>query len=80
MTNLEFADQIFALQEQAGGVTCVRAIVHYIRNGLIKEAQIVYFNDGDKIRSHNEIQGAFEAHWGCRLHCVVNCLAWPCKR
>lgn len=57
--NFEAADMLDSLQARQNngrGVTCVRSIVHYLRNNDFDSAKAVWSNDGDKIRQYPEVE------------------------
>ncbi len=76
------ADELDALQapKNAGrGVSCVRVIIMYLRQGNIKSAIAVRRIEGDKTRAYPDIETYLNKTFGCRTHGEINCQGWLCK-
>ncbi len=55
-----------------------REIYNHIVVDEIKQAKILYQNDGDKVTQYDGLREAIEGCLGCRLHGNFNCVRWPC--
>jgi len=49
-------DQIQSKENEGRGVTCVRDIVHHLRQENIEDAKAICWNEYDKIRNYPDIQ------------------------
>jgi len=79
---LKVADDLDALQatkNEGRGVSCVRVIVMYLRQGNIKSAMTVRKIEGDKTWSYEDIESYLNKTFGCRTHGIINCQKWLCK-
>lgn len=64
-----------------GPINCTAYMIAcYIRDGQLKHARGLYFNDGDKISSYKEYQTEIESVIGCRLHGKIGCQNPLCVR
>lgn len=72
---MQNADDIRELDqlEKAKGVSCVRDIVRYLRQGRLDDARAVRVNEGDKTRVYPEIEAQLYKMFGCRLHGKHEC-------
>ncbi len=54
-TIAQIIDEAQAKENNGRGVSCVRSIVHYLRNGDLDSARAVHLTDGDKIRNYPKL-------------------------
>jgi hypothetical protein len=73
-------DELDRLQQEAGGISCVRDIVRYLRRGQFQDAQSVRSVEGDKTRGHPAVEAQLYKMFGCRMHGVRGCDYWLCER
>ncbi len=77
------ADELDGLQakkNQGRGVSCVRTMIMYLRQGNITSAMAVRQIEGDKTRSYEDIESYLNKTFGCRTHGMIDCGGWLCKR
>lgn len=66
-------DYLQASKNNSRGVSCVRSIVNYLREGDLTSAKTVWRTDGDKIRQYKDIEAQLIGALGCRLHGADSC-------
>lgn len=79
---LYVADELDVLQagkNDGRGISCIRTIIMYLRQGDIKSAICVRRNEGDKTRSYPDVEKYLNEVFGCRTHAEIGCQGWLCK-
>ena len=66
-------DQLQSVENDGRGISCVRAIVHYLRRGELSSAIAIRRIEGDKTRSYPKVEKALTEIFGCRMHAVKDC-------
>lgn len=69
----DLLEQLQAKENDGRGITCVRSIVSYLRQGDWESAKAIRRNEGDKTRSYPEVEKALGEIFGCRLHGMYAC-------
>lgn len=86
ITNMEITkeqidelDRLQAAHNDGRGISCVRSILIYLREGDIESAITIRCTEGDKIRQYKDVKDFLREMFGCRLHNKHNCDEWLCK-
>jgi hypothetical protein len=73
------ADMLDELQQAEKGISCVRAIIHYLRLGNYVSALAIRRTDGDKTRAYPKVEKKLIDIFGCRMHAAHDCPDDFCK-
>lgn len=77
--DIDTLDALQACENDGRGISCVRAIVSYLRSGNVESAKVVRTLEGDKTRSYAFVEAALTKMLGCRLHSKHGCDYCLCK-
>jgi hypothetical protein len=69
-----------AKENDGRGISCVRTMIMYLRNGSFEAAQSIRRTEGDKTRSYPEMETKLTEFFGCRMHAKYDCKDSFCSR
>lgn len=61
------------------GISCVRSMIRALDQGDLPTAQVIFGNEGDKVRQYPNVDKTLRELLGCRMHSEKNCQSWLCQ-
>lgn len=74
----DMLDELQSKENNGRGISCVRTMIMYLRNGQFDSALAVRRIDGDKTRSYPVIEEKLTEVFGCRMHARYDCKEFFC--
>jgi hypothetical protein len=76
----EMLDEIQSKENDGRGISCVRTMIMYLRNGQFDSALAIRRIEGDKTRCYPAVEEKLIEFFGCRMHGRYECKDIFCAR